>query len=163
MVIGAPRSGTAWAANWLSTGEQLCLHDPLWDRHYTEFDAIEHPRLGIACTAMARFHPWVNKHPAPKVILHRTPDLVNDSLVRLGLPPCPQQLFLDLWKIRGLHVEWTDLFNENAANLHAHLKLGPFDAARHGLLRDMRITANWQERQRRQNPEVVARIVKEMA
>ena len=29
MVIGLPRSRTTWMANWLTTTDTLCLHDPL--------------------------------------------------------------------------------------------------------------------------------------
>ena len=159
MVIGAPRSGTAWCANWLSHGAQLCLHDPLWDRHYTDLDAIEHPRLGVACTGMAEFHSWVNKHPCPKVILHRTPALVNESLRKMGLPDYPPERFADLWKIHGLHAQWTDLFNENAVDIHLHLKLGPIDLDRWQMLRYLNITEDYTKR--KQNPAVWARLQQE--
>lgn len=159
MVLGAPRSGTAWAANWLSTGSQVCLHDPLWDTHYTDLDAIEHPHLGIACTGLSLFHSWVNKHPCPKVILHRTPALVNDSLARMGLPVCPAELFASLWKVDGLHAQWTDLFNDNAIDIHLHLRLGPFDTERWKMLRYLNVTEDYTKRQ--QNPLVWEQLQRE--
>jgi len=159
MVIGAPRSGTAWAANWLTFGAQLCLHDPLWDHHYTDFDALPHPQLGVACTGLAEFHVWVNKHACPKVILHRSPDLVNESLERMGLPAYRPELFLNLWKIRGLHVEWTQLFGEEAPAIFEHLKLGRFDEERWQMLRFLEITEKYTLRC--QHPKVWARLQQE--
>jgi hypothetical protein len=161
MVIGAPRSGTAWAANWLTSDGYLCLHDPLWDHHYGDLDQFSDPKTGISCTGIAYFPDWVNQHPARKVILHRPRHEVQASLDALGLPPCPQKLFDNLWQIRGLHVEWRSLFTLEAAGIHKHLRLGYFDPIRWKMLKDMRITANYQKR--KQNPEVWARIQAEGA
>src|SRR5437773_11222101 len=88
MVLGMPRSGTAWAANWLSTDHTLCYHDPLWHRYYTELDEIESTkRLGVACTGLALFPDFVNGHPARKVILRRPIGEVNASLTAMGTEP----------------------------------------------------------------------------
>ncbi|CAB4121183.1 hypothetical protein UFOVP154_42 [uncultured Caudovirales phage] len=109
MVIGLPRSGTTWAANWLTTDERLCLHDPLAYCHHTELDAIKYEgSLGLSCTAIGAFPEWLNDHPASKVILHRDPVEVIASLDKIGMHGYQP---IDLDKINGLHVEWTDLFN----------------------------------------------------
>jgi hypothetical protein len=161
MVLGAPRSGTAWMANFLSTDRYHCYHDPLFERHYADLDNLYLPgkHVGVACTGLALFHKWVNQHPCPKVILHRTPDLVNASLKAIGLPPAPLRLFEALWKIKGKHVEWTDLFGHEMANIHLHLKLGPFDLERWEMLRNMKITEI--HTRRRQDPQVLSRLMKD--
>lgn len=155
MVLAAPRSGTAWAANWLNDGQVRCLHDPMWDDHYADLDQ-KYPGFGIACTGIALFHEWVNAHPAPKVILHRPRDEVNASLAGEGLPRCPPLLFKALEQIKGLHVPWTDLFR-NARPIWDHL-LPPLsmNGRRHAFLCTMRVTAHW--RARVQNPNVINRL-----
>ena len=161
MVIAAPRSGTAWCANWLSDGTYLALHDPLWDHHYRDLDKIAGPKTGVCCTGLGYVPEWVNQHPAPKVILHRAPNEVNNSLETLGLPTCPQKLFDNLWKIDGLHVHWTNLFGPDAELLHRHLKIGDFDPVRWSMLRDMEVTAKWQNRRRHQNLQLRDQFIAE--
>jgi hypothetical protein len=156
MVIAAPRSGTAWCANWLSDGKYLCLHDPLWDHHYRDLDLFAGPQTGVACTGLGYFPEWVNQHPAPKVILHRPLHEINNSLATLGLPDCPPKLFNNLWKIDGLHVHWTSLFGADVELVHRHLRIGDFDPMRWSMLRDMNVTAKYERR--RQDPDVWARL-----
>lgn len=161
MVIGAPRSGTAWAANWLTNEWNHCIHDPLWDHHYADLDKL-HPlypgkTLGISCTGIALWPAWLNEHPATKVILHRPPAEVNESCRKLGYPPCPTQLFRGLLQIRGFHVEWRSLFDsDHARDIHNHLVVEPFDGVRHDMLRALTVTAN--VKLRKQNPEVLERL-----
>lgn len=85
MVIGLPRSGTAWAANWLTTDTTFCLHDPLAKYHHTELDGlVSDKRLGVACTGLWTQPEWLNAHPAKKVILHRPLEEINRSLKAIG-------------------------------------------------------------------------------
>lgn len=134
MVISAPRSGSAWAANWLTTERSLCLHDPLYRYHYLELDSIQSSRpLGISCTGVANFYEWVNQHPARKVVLHRDPDEVNASLSDIGLPQVPEEFFYKLNKIRGIHVPWRMLFTR-PKTIWEHLTDAPFDHERHEYL-----------------------------
>jgi hypothetical protein len=72
IVVGLPRSGTAWAANWLTTDTTHCIHDPIAKHHHTELDDLSSSKhLGVSCTGLWRFPDWLNKHPAKKVILRR--------------------------------------------------------------------------------------------
>jgi len=159
-VIGAPRSGTAWCANWLTDNGIVCHHDPLWDYHYSQFDDLPGEN-GIACTGMALFPDWLNNHPAPKVILHRAPWEIQASLQALGFPSCKQVLFDNLWRVRGMHVDWRWLFSRNAIEIHRHLKIGEMNMRRWNMLKDMRVTANYW--QRKQNPHVLERLIAEGA
>lgn len=157
MVLAAPRSGTAWAANWLTCGTTLCLHDPLWDIDYRQLDqlAATHGDLGVACTGLGLMPEWVNAHPAPKVILHRSAHEVAASLRAIGLPPPAPALYAKLWDIEGLHVEWTDLFID-PATIHGYLRRGRLDEARHKMLRSMRVTSKWTERAANHSPDALA-------
>lgn len=163
MVLGAPRSGTAWAANWLTTDKTLCLHDPLFQRHYTDLDSIHtSKRLGIACTGSALFPDWVLQHPAPKVILHRDFDQIERSLATVGLPGLPP-----IWRtgvldrIDGLHVQWEELF-ERPASIWSHLLPDiPFDAERHAMLRELEVQIRYEGVD--VNPTAVGRLMRELA
>lgn len=147
MVIGPPRSGTAWASVWLDA-----YHDPLWDVYYEDLDS-DLAGLGICCTGLGLFADFVNRHPAPKLILHRDQAEVNASLAVLGLPAVDPRLFPNLAQIDGLHVHWTELFT-NGPKIWRHLKTTEFDHWRHKQLKMLRITTDWQARRDAQSPVV---------
>lgn len=143
MLIAAPRSGTTWAANWLTTDTTLCLHDPLWTRHYTELDAIQSSkRLGVSCTGLYLFPEWVNRHPARKVILHRPLPEINASLEEIGLPAVTPESHASLDLIDGLHFNWRDLFDA-PRKIYEYLTGLPFDEERHALLLDIEMQPNF--------------------
>src|SRR5262245_3130005 len=142
MVLAAPRSATTWAANWLTTENSLCLHDPFWRYHYTELDALTSTRrMGIACTGSALFPHWVRAHPARKVILQRDLSEVNASLRALGLPEADPRFPHVLASIDGLHVSWRDVF-EKPAPIYEYLLERPFDPERHAILREIVMQPN---------------------
>jgi len=144
MVIGAPRSGTAWAANWLTTDHSLCLHDPLWRMHYEDLDRIQSKKvLGVACTGLALFETWTNAHRARKLILHRNIDEVNASLYKIGMPPIGDEFEDRLQAIDGLHVWWRELF-DRPARIHEHLLQRPFDPERHQALRELEVQMHFE-------------------
>jgi hypothetical protein len=162
MVLGAPRSGTAWVANWLSIPGRVCLHDPLWDHHYPELDNLPHV-WGIACTALAYLPEWVNAHQCPKVILHRSKAEIDCALAQFGLPEVPQRLLDCLWMCQGLHTEWTDLFTPyGAKEIHEHLEVGAFDLERWEMLRHLIVTSHWQQRRVFKNAIAAKRNLQEM-
>jgi hypothetical protein len=163
MIIAAPRSGTAWAANWLTDSHSFCHHDPLFERHYAEIDDLEHDdrQLGVACTGLANFPEFLKGHPAKKVILHRRPDQVNDACLAHGFPPVPMQFFKSLETIDGLHVPWTWLFAK-PENIHRFL-FGDrlFDARRHHLLVGLNVQRDIE--QIKPNLAATRRLIEEMS
>lgn len=131
MVISPPRCASTWAANWLTTDTTLCLHDPLFNWHYSDLDGLETDKcLGIADTGIYRFPDWLNDHPARKVILHRDQAEIDASLADIGLPPLEGNVSADLLKIRGEHYGWTALFTRPQP-IYEFLTGKPFDAERH--------------------------------
>ena len=160
MILAAPRSGTTWAANWLTTDRTLCLHDPLFTHHYSELDSIETTKtLGISCTGAAFFRGWVNRHPARKVVLHRNRYEVNASLAAIGMPEVPQSYFDCLAKIEGRHTDWRDLFGK-PREIYEFLTGLPFDEERHALLRDIEMQPEFGRL--KVGPEVTRKLVSEM-
>lgn len=144
MVIAAPRSGTTWASAWLTTDTTLCLHDPLWTRHYSELDAIQSTKtLGIACTGIALFPDWLHQHPARKVILHRELNEVDASLEAIGLPRCSLAWAGVLECVSGMHLPWRALW-DSPKQIYEFLLQRPFDAERFNELRQMRIQPDFE-------------------
>lgn len=137
MLIAAPRSGTTWAANWLTTDKTLCLHDPLFTRHYTELDDIESgKRLGVSCTGLFMFPEWVNGHKARKVILHRDLNEINASLEAIGLAGISREYHNRLDLINGIHLDYQDLF-DSPRPIYEYLTGLKFDEERHAMLLDI--------------------------
>lgn len=144
-VCSLPRSGSTWAANWLTTETSLCLHDPeASGMTLAELDAkassITSKRLGVATTSAWAQVEWLNAHPAPKLVFHRPRSEVNSSLEKAGLPPIDQRVVDLNNKIEGHGRYWFRLFEPGAAKAICD-ELGlPFDAERHRVLSTFRVT-----------------------
>lgn len=156
MVIAAPRSGTAWAANWLTTESSLCLHDPLFEHHLDSWDQIlSSRRLGVACTGVALFAEYLRTHTAKKVVLHRDLKEINASLELMGLWPLTAQWQGALEQVEGLHVDWRELL-DNPEPIWTHLMDSPFDQARHAILRKFNVQMDFEKVN--PNPVTVQRL-----
>lgn len=174
MVIGAPRSGTAWASNWLTTERTLCLHDVLFSHVLEEVDNLPHDRLlGLADTGLALRPEWVKDHKAKKVILHRAVDEIEQSLEKAGLPSTKHiDWFARLYDIDGLHVDWKVMF-ERPEIIHHYLfgEEFPFDAERHALLAKLNVQVDFEKvdpdpvacRKMVERFQIAVRLGKEMA
>jgi len=139
IVLGLPRSGTTWLANWLTTDRSLCLHDPFalgapetWPR-----DAR---RFGISCTGAFLFPKWLAQQQCPVAIIERDPEACDRSLHRIGLGDT-SGLIDTLHEVDGRRWRFDDIWDEDkASELLAFLLPGmPFDALRYRMLRDIQI------------------------
>lgn len=141
MVLSAPRSGSSWASNWLTTEHSLCLHDPVLNFEPEELDNIPCQRtLGVACTGLALFPQWVNYHKARKIIVHRDRQEIDKSLLGIGLTPLGRAWDGALERIEGRHVQMEDLFNPaQAGAIFSWLTGQPFDYERHRVLLDLNV------------------------
>lgn len=171
MVIGLPRSGTTWAANWLTTDQSHCVHDPLYTTHYTDWetDGERFPRhraglrVGVSCTGIWRWPAWLNAHPARKVVLRRDLRAVRDSMRAIGLPEIEDGAQAAIDQVSGLHVPYTDLFNAaGAARIWAHLLPGlRFNADRHAELVQIEMQPHFAGLS--VGPEVTRRLMDELS
>lgn len=160
MILALPRTATTWAANWLTTDNTLCLHDPLNNWHYTALDGLEsRRRVGVSCTGLYNFTDWLNDHPAPKVILHRDMSEINEELRRLGMPEITKADKLKLGRIKGLHCHYSDLF-KNPAPIYERLLGVPFDQERHAELCQIAMQPRFEGLT--YNPAVIRRLVSEI-
>jgi hypothetical protein len=146
IVTGLPRSGTTWVANWLTTDDTLCIHDPLYKYGLDQLDTIQtNKRLGISCTGIWRFPEFLKTHPARKLIIHRDIAEINDSLANeMGVPTLSQEEAESLKDIYGMHVLFSDLFNPIVAKeIYEALLEKPFDAERHAYLVELNVQPNF--------------------
>lgn len=147
MVLGGPRSATTWTANWLTTDNTFCFHDPLLEYTKRNLDLITIPgkELGIACTSTLLFPEWFLKHPARKLILYRDPEEVNKGLDALGLPKLDVKAHNDRVATAinaGVLIwHWDSVFDKlNARKIWEYLIPHlPFDEYRHDLLAGMNV------------------------
>ncbi len=148
MVLGGPRSATTWAANWLTTDTTICLHDPLLEyttEQLMRMSFSDGRAFGISCTSSCLYPEWVNAQKCPKVILFRNVQDINRSLRQLGLVELIEDKHYGrLVAINdAMMVPYEQLFARTSARVIAkHLGV-PFDAARHDVLRQMRIEPMW--------------------
>lgn len=167
IIVGFPRSGTTWAANWLNTEQVYCVHDPLWETHYRDLDAAIDARAGdkikgIVCTGLWRWPQWLNDHPARVAILCRPIHEVRVSMASVGLHPIGANYARALDPIVGRRFHWLTLFDESrAADLWEFVTNGrPFDRARHRELVQMRIEPKFDAIYR--NPDINRALAKEL-
>lgn len=141
-IIALPRSGTTWAANWLSTRTFHVKHDPLYSAHYMDWGRLYD---AVSCTGIWRWPRWVYGYPCKKLILHRPLAEVNASLASIGFPEISEEKAATLKELKGddiMHLDHKALFDPEAAKAiwrwldHP----GTFDAAWHAELVRMRIT-----------------------
>lgn len=145
-VCSLPRSGSTWAANWLTTETSLCLHDPeASGMTLAEIDANAEKigngkRLGVATTSAWAQVDWLNAHPAPKLVIERGTPAVNRSLMMMKLPIMPLSYDVKLEAIEGFPIHFNHLFDPESARTAAQYLGLPFDADRHRVLSTFRVT-----------------------
>lgn len=145
IVIGLPRSGTTWLANWLTTDRTLCLHDP-FAMGAPETWPVDQRIRGIACTAAYLLPGWLEHYAqyTPIAVIERDPAACDASLEKLGLPGTgafrakfdgalgKRFRFEDLWQESSARELWGWL-----------LPQVPFDALRWRLLKEWQVQPHW--------------------
>lgn len=145
LLTGLPRSGTAWAAVWLSDGA-ICLHEPLATVRAEELARWKpERRWGMACTAVWMIPWFAESLRCPRVILERDLSEVNESLQNMGLPEMTKPNVDAFRRFKGPRFPYTDLFDHDSArNIWGILRPDRFfDADRWKLLSGMRIERDW--------------------
>lgn len=141
LVFGLPRSMTTWAANWLTTDNTICWHDPAAVMPPWQCDQRSSSKRyrGMSCTGSWLFTDWVNEHPAPTLVIERPVEEVNASLQRLGLEPLADELLERFSWLPGVRVSCKDLLDGAVARDVWNYLLPdvPYDVERHMQLRDM--------------------------
>lgn len=131
IVIGLPRSGTTWIANWLTTDRSLCLHDPFaiampeaWERDRRKF--------GISCTLSYLLDGWLDRFDCPVAIIDRNTEACDASLQAMGFSDTKvlQHAFS---QAKGRVFSFDDLWLEPSARaLWSYVLPGePFDVLRY--------------------------------
>lgn len=143
-VVGLPRSGTTWAANWLTSDGVLCLHDPMADYAPGELMEKDFGRpWGVSCSGLWVFDGLlasISKR-VPVVVLERDPDESNAELQRIGLPALPPWMHERFKWAPGVRVPFGALWDESGARMIWSLVRpdAPFDVVRWRMLRDIQV------------------------
>lgn len=143
MVLGTPRSGTTWLANFLNTDSSLCMHDPLIEHTPAQLDQMVIPgkRFGIADTAALTARDWIVPHTAKKIVLWRDIKEVNKSLGQLAFraldPVIMRGLAFEVPRAKVYH--WQSIFHPKFAEEICDFFNVPFDIYRHQELVKMNI------------------------
>lgn len=141
-ILGLPRTGTTWAANWLTASGGICYHDPLLSRTPAELFRHDPGRVwGVSCTGLWLFPEWLAANPAPTLILERDRGEVDKSLAELGFYPLPDWAFDAFQRVPGRRMHFSALFDvRTAREIWRFLRPdAPFDEERHALLTEMQI------------------------
>lgn len=165
MVIGLPRSGTTWLANWLTSADSYCLHDPLNKLHYEDWDndnmyiPQDNRYRGVSCTGIWRWPLFLEFHPAKKLIIKRNKKDIVWSLRQKNFD-------IDLTghdrldEIMGFHVWYEDLFIiEHAKEIWNYLIGTEFDEQRYKMLLEMHVEPEFKKVYR--NVNVAKRLHRE--
>ena len=153
MIIGMPRSRTTWLANLFTTGDCICIHDPLDRYGLAELDSIMPGRyVGISDTSLYLAGPkLLNSYPCRKVIIHRDKSDIEKSL---GM----DVLENGICNIEGLHVDFNDIDSRIEEIWNYCLDI-PFDKERVDLLREFNVQPHF-DGMTPPNQEKIANFVK---
>lgn len=136
-LFALPRSGTTWAANWLTSDGIVCRHEPIT---YEPPEQILRASGGVACTGLWLHSAFLARLDCPVVLLERDPAQINASLARINLPALPHWLVARFAALDYPRFHYTDLFDpQRAAAIWRILRGEDFDAARHAELVRMNV------------------------
>jgi hypothetical protein len=140
-VISGERSASTWTANWLTTDDTICYHDPMLRWTLDELSHLKVPgkRVGISCTAQGHFPEWINRQLCPVIVLHREHAEIEASWSKIGVQPFQSKP--DLTLVAGSHWTWASVFSPEVAKaMWEYLIPGkPFDLGRHHELVNMHV------------------------
>ena len=141
MVLGLPRSGTAWLANLFTTSKSYCKHEALWNSSFEELDQQKHTvSFGIAETSGFSIVDTINAHSARKLIIRRDLSEINESLGKLKIPKMTHDHMDKLLSISGYHMDFCDIFDyERMAKAYDYVLQDRLERYRHEFLCDMNV------------------------
>jgi len=141
MVLGLPRSGTAWLANLLTTDDSYCRHEAFWKSTLVQLDLIDAPgKFGVSETSAYCIPDVLNDHSARKLIVTRPLNEINKSLKSLNLPKMTNDHVDALNSIQGYRIDFNDLFVFNKmAKAYNFLLDKELSSCRHSMLCDMNV------------------------
>ena len=115
MLLALPRSGTAWAANWLMD-RALCYHDPFSQFSPEQLTEMKHPfTWGVSCTFGWALPDYVAMQKCPYVIIDRNIDEVNRSIKSLCGNPLSDWMIEKFRKFEGPRFKHEELFKLDSA------------------------------------------------
>lgn len=145
MIMGLPRSRTAWLSYFMTTENTFCYHELVGS--CTSLEEIKNklqlPKYEIVGFSDTCGHLIHEEFTCPKIIIHRDIEEVNTSLQKLY---CTKISFLSLLetenkrlqKVQGLHIEFEEI-DSSLKQIWEYCTDIPFDKNRASLLINMNI------------------------
>ena len=149
-ITGLPRSGTAWASNFLTWKDSTCYHELLYQIEdisiYNEIlDSSSGRFTGDSDTMLVYLLPWIKKeYPDSKFIFIKRDveevrkSLKNNGFSTLNLDELNRQLEWNIEHIDGMVIDFKDLF-EDFERVWNYIGIPSFPHERHDMLKTTRI------------------------
>ena len=147
-IIGLPRSGTAWTANFLTWGNSYCHHEGIYECDgFDSFSDILNVAeyAGDSGTALVMVLPWLYERfsDAKFVFIKRDVARIKDSLQRLNMSTtCIKEgaraLQWGIDNIPSMVIEFDDLFADTQ-KVWEYIGLKDFPVRRHTMLKNMKV------------------------
>lgn len=147
MILGLPRSRTAWLANFMTYGGSFCYHELMTQsksvREMKNKLDLEYQYTGFADTAAHLVH---KEFDCPKVVIHRNVKDSNYSSQKLydtgfDFTEILKAAEAELYLVDGLHIRFDEI-NDRLEDIWTYCTDLPFDHKRAELLKDMKIETN---------------------
>ena len=116
VITGLPRSGTTWMANFYTTDNVICLHDPI-GAAFTPIELVNYDPgypFGISCTSAWMFPGFLEQcvlQGARIMIIDRPINEVNNSLLELSFDPMPPETQSMFAGVPGPRVPFKSIFD----------------------------------------------------
>lgn len=150
LIVGTPRSRTAWLAQFLSTPERRCHHEPSlrWS-HPSDLSDFLADDEAAASDCMMTFLAGVAREIRPNckiVVVVRPIDEVRESLFSVGLEIPRTYLEMMDRKARAIDADlfyrFSDLDDEAVIQNIAETCIGSFDRPKWLAMRDVNVQSN---------------------
>ena len=159
LIVGLPRSRTAWLSVFMTAAGSICYHEPIGGiRDISDIEAIYksdyYKFVGISDSGLGFFLDWILKNIQPRtLIVERDLVEVDESMDLLGFPRtnATELLSAELQKFKEhSSVMWVPYEALNVKRvmqkIYWHLMPGqPFDEERYELLAKMHIECDVEE------------------
>lgn len=144
MLLGLPRSGTTWAANWLMD-DAICYHDPLARYDLLQLRQMKPAKTwGVSCTFLWAFPEFCRDMDCPIVFIERDIQEINKSLLGMSYPEIPDWMVRESKCLNVPRFNYRDLFDlSSAREIWSILRPDkPHNDERHEILSKLNVTEN---------------------
>lgn len=135
-ITGLPRSRTAWLANFLSTGDVICLHEATVQEFEDVIASGNYTHVGLAHTKLYEIMDIAGASPV--LVIDRDPEEVWEWAKYYCTKEWFEYLYYKTTSIEAFRVPFHGI-NKNLRDIWKHLIGTPMDATRAAYLQDYNV------------------------